>query len=169
MDTIGWDLYLDVKLLGFDNSFVLQKSKLIIEHSTILPFSRISLFLQKDKIPCGGFIKIQLTAKHGQTTSKVKNLLLEHRKIPHKKTLSRIGLLYNKCQKFIQKIPVVGKALEEIAPDAFQRINLNCYIEMASDRNCCYKINLMQSSDSKKEFHKGEYLLQFKGTTHLQS
>jgi len=64
MNTLGWDIYLDVKLLSFDKSEVTQKGQILLEQAKQLPVKTDSMFIEKVKVPCGGYIQISLMAKH---------------------------------------------------------------------------------------------------------
>jgi len=156
MATLGWDIYLDVRLLSFDKSEVTQKGQILIEQAKQLPVKTHSMFIEEVKVPCGGYIQISLMAK--RSTSR--KILDEYRKIPAGKWYSHLGTIFNKGQKAIQDIKFVGKTLENIVPDAFQMVKLSCELSITEDKKLSYWIGLIRPSDNITLLvFRGEYLV----------
>ena len=144
MVTLGWDIYLDVKLLSFDKSEVTKRGQILIEQAKRLPVKSHSMFIEGANVPCGGYIQISLMAK--RSTSR--KILDEYRKIPAGKWYSYLGTIFNNGQKAIQHIPWLGKPLEKIVPDASQRVKLSCELSVTEDKKLSYWMGLIRPSDN---------------------
>lgn len=158
MDTIGWDIYLDVSLLGFDKSEVIQKSQIVLEQGKQLPAKTDSIFIEKAKAPYGGVIRISLVAK--RSAAGMRKILDECKKIHVAKWYSYFGSIFNSCQKAIQHIPIVGKPLENVVPDAFQNVKLSYEISVTEENKLIYWMGLIRTSDNiTLSVFRGEFLL----------
>ena len=146
MDTIGWDIYLDVALLSFDKSDVVKKSQIVLEQGKQLPAKSDSIFIEKAKVPYGGLIRISLTAK--RSAAATRKILDECKKIPVAKWYSYFGSIFNSVQKAIQHIPVVGKPLEKVVPDTFQNVKLSYEIFVTEEKKLIYWMGLIRTSDN---------------------
>jgi len=157
-DTIGWDIYLEVRFFKFDGSEVMNKSKIILEQGKTLPLKLYDIFVDEIGLPYKGRLKIALTVK--RTASIKREILSVDTEIPPLKWYSYIGHCYNVGQKALQHIPVIGKPLEKIAPDAFQKVKLVYEISLTNERTINYWIALLRCKDKLclKTF-KGEFLL----------
>lgn len=144
MDTVGWDIYLDVSLLKFDKSEVIQKSEIVLEQGKQLPAKSHSIFIEKAQAPYGGYIRISLMAK--RSAGSTRKILDECKKIPIRKWYSHIGKIFNTGQKAIQHIPVVGKPLEQLVPDAFQNVKLSYEISVTEEKKLIYWMGLIRTS-----------------------
>jgi len=158
MDTIGWDIYLDVALLSFDRSDVVQKSQIVLEQGKQLPAKSDSIFIEKAKAPYGGLIRISLMAK--RSAAATRKILDECKKIPVAKWYSYFGSIFNSGQKAVQYIPIVGKALEKVVPDAFQNVKLSYEISTTEEKKLIYWMGLIGTSDNiTLSVFRGEFLL----------
>jgi hypothetical protein len=146
MNTLGWDVYLDVTLQGFDKSNVIQKSQIVLEQAKELPVKTDSIFIEEAKVPCGGYIRISLTAKHSAATARI--IFDECKKIPAGKWYSHLGTIYNQCQKGIRHIWGMGKAIENVIPDAFQILKLSQELSVTEEKKLTYWIGLIRQSDN---------------------
>jgi len=160
MDTLGYNINLEVKLLSFDNKTeIAHKSQTILEKPRELPAKVSSIFMKKEKVACGGFIDISLTAKTSPASTVT--FLSECRVIPDKTFFSHVGTIYNNAQKTVQHIKWVGKPLEKILPDACKRINVGCEVAVTTKKELSYRIYLSQ-------WHTYESLFVFKGELLLE-
>jgi len=158
MDTIGWDIYLDVSFLKFDGSDVQNKSLIILEQGKTLPLKLYDIFVDEVRVPYKGRIKIALTVK--RSASITRKILSVDTEVPPIKWYSYIGHGYNICQKALQHIPVIGKPLEKVAPDAFQKVKLVYEISLTETRLMKYWIGLLRCADKQNlRTFKGEFLL----------
>jgi hypothetical protein len=157
MNNLGYDIYLEVKLLSFDRSEVVQKSSIVLEQARQLPIQIESFLIEKEKVPCGGFI--QLSLKAGRSATSGRTILSEIRKIPLKKWYSYIGGFYNNSQKALQHLPAIGKPLEKIAPDAYQKVKLHYHISVTEEKQVSYWIHLNRSDNTTLLVFQGEVLL----------
>jgi len=158
METIGWDIYLGIALLSFDRSDVAQKNQIVLEQGKQLPAKSDSIFIEKAKAPYGGFIRISLMAKRSAATTR--KILDACKKIPVAKWYSHFGSIFNSAQKAIQHIPVVGKALEKVVPDAFQNLKLSYEISVTEERKLIYWMGLIRTNDNiTLSVFQGEFLL----------
>ena len=158
MDTVGWDIILDVSLLGFDKSDVIQKNQIVLEQGKELPASVNSIFIKKAKAPYRGRIRISLTAKRSAATGR--KILDECKIIPVARWYSHIGNIFNGGQKAIRHIPWLGKPLEEVVPDAFQNVKLNYAISVTNEKKLIYRMGLVRTRDSHGLLvFRGEFLL----------
>lgn len=148
MDTLGWDITLDVTLFGFNKSEISHKRHIILDRTRTLPIREKAVFIKKTNIPSGGFVKIILQAKSSGATPKT--IFEEFRKIPTKGILSCFGKLYNDCQEIIRLIPLVGKALEKTAPDAFQRVKVYYDLLIGEKKELSYIIKLLKGDSGKR-------------------
>ncbi len=158
MDTIGLDIYLEVALLSFDRSDVVQKSQIVLEQGKQLPAKSDSIFIEKEKAPYGGLIRISLIAKRSAATTR--KILDECKKIPVAKWYSSFGSIFNRAQKAIQHIPVVGKPLEKVVPDAYQNVKLSYEMSVTEEKKLIYWTGLIRTSDNITLLvFQGEFLL----------
>ncbi|MGA2092212.1 MAG: hypothetical protein ABSH16_02235 [Sedimentisphaerales bacterium] len=157
MVVLGHDIYLDVKLLSFDQSVVMQKSSIILEQEKQLPIETDSFFIEKEKAPCGGSIEISL--KTGRSTINTRTLRSELKKIPVEKWYSYIGEFYNNGQEAIRHIPVVGKVLEKIAPDAYQKIKIHYHVSVTEEKQVSYWIHINRLDNITLQVFQGNVLL----------
>ena len=157
MGTLGCDIYLTVKFLSFDGSEVTKRGQILIEKAKQLPVKIHSMFIEGASVPCGGYIEISLTAK--RFTSR--QILDEYKKIPSGKWHSFLGSVFNNGQKAIQHIPVVGKPLEKILPDAWQSVKLSCELSVTEDKKLSYWMGLIRRRDDITLLvFKGEFLVE---------
>lgn len=158
MGTIGWDIYLDVALLSFDRSDVVQKSQIVLEQGKLLPAKSDSIFIEKAKVPCGGLVRISLLAKRSAAVTR--KILEECKEIPIVKWYSHFGHIFNSAQKALQYIPIVGKPLEKAVPDAFQNVKLSYEISTTEEKKLIYWMGLIRTSDNiTLSVFQGEFLL----------
>jgi hypothetical protein len=146
MNTLGWDIYLDVTLQDFDRSDVMQKSQIVLEQAKQLPVKTDSMFTEKVKAPCGGYIRISLMAK--RSAANARKIFDECKKIPAGKWYSHLGTFYNKGQKAIQHIWGIGKAVERVIPDAFQTLKLSYELSVTEEKKLTYWMGLIRQSDN---------------------
>ncbi len=145
MNTLECDIYLDVELLSFDKkSEIMRKGRIILEKRRQLPVKTDSMFIEEVKVPCGGYIQISLLAQH--TTSR--KILDECKRIPAGKWYSHIGTIYNNGQKAIQRIAGIGKTLEGMMPDAYQKVKLSYDLSITEDKKLTYWMGLIRRSDN---------------------
>jgi len=158
MDTVGWDIYLDISLLSFDKSEVIQKSQIVLEQGKHLPAKSDSIFIERAQAPYGGHIRISLMAK--RSAGAMRKILDECKKIPVAKWYSYFGSIFNSGQKAIQNIPIVGKPLEKVVPDAFQNVKLSYEISVTEEKKLIYWMGLIRTSDNiTLSVFQGEFLL----------
>ena len=146
MNMLGWDIYLDVILQSFDRSDVMQKSQIVLEQAKQLPVKIDSMFTEKARVPCGGYIRISLMAKRPATNAR--KIFDEYKRIPAGKWYSHLGTFYNKGQKAIQNIWGIGKAIERVIPDAFQTLKLSYELSVTEEKKLTYWIGLIGQSDN---------------------
>jgi len=159
MSNLGWDIYLDVTLLSYDNkSERMHKSQVIIEQARQLPIKADSMFIEKEEASYGGYIQILLTAQRSATTAK--KILNVYRRIPDKKWYSRLWTFYNNGQEAIQHIPIIGKPLEKLIPDAKQQVRLHYNISITKEKYLSYFIHLNHSDNTNLLVLRGELLLE---------
>lgn len=158
MTSNDWDIFLHVKFESFDKSEICQKKELVLGHAQDLPAKANARFVNRQAVPHGGFIEVIFSVKRGQAAAIT--LLSEHVCIPVKGWARNIGWAYNGCQKAIQHIPIIGKPLEKIAPDAYQNLRVNYEVEVANDGMCKYVINLKRDSGE-------DELLTWEGTAQI--
>lgn len=158
MDTVGLDIYLDVSLLSFDKSEVIQKSQIVLEQGKQLPTKSDSIFIERAHAPYGGHIRISLMAK--RSAGATRKILDECKKIPLVRWFSHVGTFFNNGQKAIQHIPVVGRPLEQLVPDAYQNVKLSYEISVTEEKKLIYRMELIRTSDnSPLSVFGGEFLL----------
>jgi hypothetical protein len=143
--SLEWDISLDAILFGFDKETKAEKSQIILEKSRLLPIEDSRIFIDEQEIPCDGLFQIILTAKSKGVT---RIIIDEKKSIPNKKWYSSIGGLYNRCQEAIREIPVVGKPLEKIAPDWYQKVKVVCSLSITDKKELSYNIILARSADN---------------------
>jgi hypothetical protein len=142
--SLEWDIYLDVILFGFDKESVVMKSQIILEKSRLLPIEANGTFVDQQKIPYDGSLQVTLKAKNKGTT---RIIIDEKKTIPNKKWYSKLGTLYNRSQEVLREIPVVGKAAEKLAPDAYQKVKVIYALSVTEAKELSYVIKLTRYDD----------------------
>lgn len=159
MDTLGWDIYLGITLLSFDKKEIRNKDQIVLEQARKLPIKIDSLFLKETKVPCGGFVHISLIARRSAATTR--KFLDEHKRIPAQNWFSFLGTIYNNGQRAIQHIPIVGRPLESMAPDAYQNVRISQCISVTDEKKLTYSVRLLgHSSENELLDFQGSFLLE---------
>jgi len=158
MDIVDWDIYLGVSLLSFDKSEVIQKSRIVLEQGKQLPAKSDSIFIERAQAPYGGYIRISLMAK--RSAGATRKILDVCEKISLVRWYSHVGSIFNSGQNALRYIPVIGRPLEQLVPDAFQNVKLSYEISVTGKKKLIYRMELIRTSDNITLLvFQGEFLL----------
>ena len=142
--SLEWDIYLDAILFGIDKNPIVKKSQIILEKSRQLPVEASGIFVDQQKVPCDGSFQVTLEAKNKGIT----RIIIEEKKtIPDKKWYSTLGTWYNRSQEALREIPVVGKTIEKLTPDAYQKVKVIYALSVTEAKELSYTIKLTRYAD----------------------
>jgi len=141
------DITLSLSLEGFDGKEVESKRAILAEKGTPLPLLKKGDFVKGIKNPVNGKASLRLGVDNGGH-----RVVIEH-KFKIKRSLflvHRVKSIYNATQEVLEHIPIVGKILAKVAPDAKQKIDCVYEIEISPDHLMWYRVLLGRAKKPKK-------------------
>jgi len=151
------DITLSLTLEGFDGEEVECKRAILAEKGTPLPLLKKDDFVKGVKVPVNGKAYLILGVDNGGH-----RVIVEH-KFRLKKSLflvHGIKSIYNATQEALKDIPVVGKTIEKIAPDAKQKVD--CVYEIEISPDCLMQYSVLVGRERKRRrshVFEGEFLV----------
>ena len=144
------DITLSLSLKGFDGKVVRSVKAILVEKGTPLPLIKEKGNFVKDvKVPVNGRAFIRLSADNGGHRVIVEDDFVIKRSLF---LIHRVKNIYNATQETLEYIPVVGKIIAKIAPDAEQIVDCVYEIEISSDGIMRYSVLVGRERKPKKSF-----------------
>jgi len=140
------DIILSLSLEGFDGKELERKRAILAEKGTLLPVLKKGDFVKGVKVPVNGKAYLILGVDNGGH-----RVIVEH-KFRLKKSLflvHDIKSIYNATQEALKHIPVVGKTIEKIAPDAKQKVD--CVYEIEISPDCLMQYSVLVGRERKRK------------------
>lgn len=140
MARLGTDVCVGITMLGFDGeTIVASRDSILLEMDREVPCEVQRVFIDCERVPLAGTMEARVVSR----TDSMERRIAEWRKsIPSPGWYRKLLAIYNRGQKAIQVIPVVGKPLEQVAPDAFQRLQVVCTFKVDPSYLLNYEINV---------------------------
>jgi len=142
---VGADLVLKATLKGFGGQEVFAKTITIFTAPTELPAKAEGKLFDDTSVPINGRIALELTLKRGSPLS----LFQIEDELPVRRLDRHIGSVYNWFQGAIHHIPIVGKPLDDLLPDANQFNRVEYSVNISMDRELTYRLDVFDSAEPK--------------------
>lgn len=154
---LGVDLVLELTLKGFDGEQVQHKHMIIAERGLSVPLTREGVVIEGRKVPVNGAVEYKLAI------SDVRERVVDEIQCDIKKSLflvHHLKGLFNGTQELLVYIPVIGKALAKIIPDAKQKVDVAYSLYVSDDRRLFYKVTIGRlKKPAKSIISQGEFQL----------
>ncbi len=140
---LGTDLVMQATFYRFTREQQFSKTLTLLTRTTVLPAAKKGEFLEETSVPINGYISLELRLS---TIPRNPVLRIEQHELPVRRWDRQLGSVYNWLQRSVHHIPVVGKPVEGLLPDARQFNSLRFDVSVSVDRELTYCVELMDSA-----------------------
>ena len=144
---VDCDIVLEGEFRGLGADVKGSKKASIIEKGTPVPCERSGILLKSIHVPVNGEVRVGLYAVgiRRRTIVEIVEGIRWTRWVHYP-----LGI-YNEIQEALGQIPLAGKVIERIAPDAWQTYHLTYLFRMSPDKRLEYKVSLVDTWDPPEE------------------
>jgi len=140
------DVVLKARLLGFTGEEVTARETTVIEKGTLIPCARDGYLYENVWVPINGRAYVQLFIAEKRNRVVFENSY----NLPWRGFWHGLGGLYNGLQIALRHIPVVGRTVEQMAPDAQHAVSLRYLLAVSEDGILTWCIRVGHKDDLKK-------------------
>ena len=148
---VGCDIVLEAQFLGLKGEEVAGAQRVVVEKDATIPCTRKGTLLKEVKVATNGKIHFLLYASGSpkRTVTEVREGLEWTRPADY------AAALYNNVQAAFRHIPLVGKTIEEVAPDAWHERDLKYRMRVDAKHVLTYEIII----DEEQQIYKEQFCL----------